>query len=135
MVMATEEMTMLVMVLDMVILGTMDMAEEIMEQGITDMAPMKNLEMKNMVELVQVEEDMAKDMAEAESVMVKSKYTVEDYAIAFVNGMSTSQRNRFKQMLEHGIKCGECIAVNYGIDYNDLMNEVKRILNVEVADG
>lgn len=59
-------------------------------------------------------------------------YTVEDYAIAFVYGMGKAQRERFKNMLQQGIKCGESVALNYGIDYNDLMQEVKRILNVEV---
>lgn len=63
------------------------------------------------------------------------KYTIDDYAIAFVYGMSSSQRKRFKQMLEQGIKCGECVALNYGVDYDDLIQSVKRILNVEVHES
>ena len=65
----------------------------------------------------------------------KGNYTITDYALAFVYGMGISQRNRFKQMLEHGIKCGECVALNYGVDYDELMSEVKRILNVEETNG
>jgi len=69
---------------------------------------------------------------EEKSKKLNGIYTVEDYAIAFVYGMGKSQRERFKNMLQQGIKCGESVALNYGIDYNDLMQEVKRILNVEV---
>ena len=60
------------------------------------------------------------------------KYTIQDYALAFIHGMGNVQRERFKKMLQNNIKCGESVALNYGVDYNDLMNEVKRILNVEV---
>lgn len=65
----------------------------------------------------------------------KRKYTVEDYALSFILGMGVSQRNRFKKMLEQGIKCGESVAINYGVDYDDLMKEVKRILKVEENNG
>lgn len=59
------------------------------------------------------------------------KFSIEDYAITFVYGMGKPQRERFKKMLEQGIKCGESVAYNYGIDYDELMTEVKRILKVE----
>lgn len=62
----------------------------------------------------------------------KGQFTIEDYAIAFVYGMGKKQRDRFKKMLEQNIKCGESVAINYGVDYDELMTEVKRILNVEV---
>lgn len=58
-------------------------------------------------------------------------FTVTDYAISFVYGMGTEQRKRFKQMLDNGISCGKSVAMNYGVNYDELMTEVKRILNVE----
>lgn len=61
----------------------------------------------------------------------KTNFTIEDYAITFVYGMGKTQRDRFKKMLEQNIKCGESVAYNYGVDYEDLMKEVKRILKVE----
>lgn len=81
----------------------------------------------------ETEKDMAKVFLTAEKDK-KSNYTIEDYALSFVSGMSNTQRKRFKQMLEQGIKCGECIALNYGVNYDDLMNEVKRVLKVEVKN-
>lgn len=90
------------------------------------------------------QEEEEKDMAEAEKNMINTpidaksikpmkngKFSIQDYAITFVYGMGISQRERFKQMLEQGIKCGESVAISYGVDYDQLMNEVKRILNVE----
>lgn len=62
---------------------------------------------------------------------IKGIYSIQDYAIAFIYGMGNVQRERFKKMLQQGIKCGESVALNYGVDYNDLINEVKRILEVE----
>lgn len=59
------------------------------------------------------------------------QFSIEDYAIAFVYGMGKKQRDRFKKMLEHNIKCGESVAYSYGVDYDQLINEVKRILKVE----
>jgi len=59
------------------------------------------------------------------------QFSIEDYAIAFVYGMGKKQRNRFKKMLENNIKCGECVAYNYGINYDEFITEVKRILKVE----
>ena len=44
------------------------------------------------------------------------KFTIEDYASAFINGMDNNQKERFKRMLENGINCGESVAYNYGID-------------------
>lgn len=78
---------------------------------------------------------MAKSFSQIEKEKSKNrngKYSVEDYAIAFVYGMGKTQRERFKSMLQQGIKCGESVALNYGVNYDDLMTEVKRILNVEV---
>lgn len=59
------------------------------------------------------------------------QFSIEDYAIAFVYGMGKKQRDRFKKMLENNIKCGESVAYSYGVDYDQLINEVKRILKVE----
>lgn len=59
------------------------------------------------------------------------KFSIEDYAITFVYGMGKNQRDRFKKMLEQDIKCGESVAYNYGVDYDQLMKEVKRLLKVE----
>lgn len=88
--------------------------------------------------------EVEKDMANIENNLVKTpidiksdkpmkngKFSIEDYAITFVYGMGKAQRDRFKQMLEQGIKCGESIALSYGVDYDQLMNEIKRILNVK----
>ena len=58
-------------------------------------------------------------------------YTVSDYAISFVYGMGSEQRKRFKEMLINGFECGKSVATNYGVDYEELMKEVKRILNVK----
>ena len=67
----------------------------------------------------------------AKSNVDKSNFSIEDYAITFVYGMGKTQRDRFKKMLEQNIKCGESVAYNYGVDYGDLISEVKRILKVE----
>lgn len=67
----------------------------------------------------------------AKSNVDKSNFTIEDYAITFVYGMGKTQRDRFKKMLEQNIKCGESVAYNYGVNYDDLISEVKRILKVE----
>lgn len=58
--------------------------------------------------------------------------TLLDYAAAFVNGMSETQRKRFKKMLESGIECGLSVAENYNVNYEDFIKEVKKLLNVEV---
>lgn len=81
--------------------------------------------------MAEVEKDIANILMDEKRKDSKGNYNVEDYAIAFVFGMNLTQRNRFKQMLQHGIKCGESVALNYGIDYDDLMKEVKRILKIE----
>ena len=89
-----------------------------------------------MVDEVKGMEEVGKDMDRTFLTVEKSanngKYNIEDYAIAFVYGMGNTQRSRFKNMLKQGIRCGESVALNYGVDYDTLMNEVKRILNVEV---
>ena len=85
-------------------------------------------------------EEAGRDMANTsiqnvEKFKNNGKFTIEDYAIAFVYGMGKPQRDRFKRMLEQGIKCGESVALNYGVDYDQLINEVKRILKVEVKEN
>ena len=62
--------------------------------------------------------------------LTNGQFSIEDYAIAFVYGMGKKQRDRFKKMLEHNIKCGESVADSYGVDYNQFITEVKRILKV-----
>ncbi len=59
-----------------------------------------------------------------------TNYTVEEYAKAFINGMEETQRNRFKKMLENGIKCGMSVADNYGINYDEFIEEVKKQMGV-----
>lgn len=85
-------------------------------------------------------EEVGRDMANTSLINVEKsnnngKFTIEDYAIAFVYGMGKPQRARFKRMLELGVKCGESVALNYGVDYTELMTEVKRILKVEVTEN
>ena len=46
-----------------------------------------------------------------------ANYTITDYANAFIKGMSETQQNRFKKMLENGMNCGMSVADNYGINY------------------
>ena len=58
------------------------------------------------------------------------KFTVEQYANSFINGMSITQRNRFKQMLQNNIECGMSVAENYGIDYATFIQEVKKQMEV-----
>lgn len=56
--------------------------------------------------------------------------SIQDYAISFLTGMSETQRNRFKKMLENNIECGMSVAKSYGIDYPSFITEVKKILKV-----
>ena len=60
----------------------------------------------------------------------KSVYTIQDYANSFINGMGETQRDRFKKMLQNGIECGISVADNYGIDYNEFIQEVKKQMEV-----
>ena len=97
--------------------------------------------------MAQVLQEEAKDMEEVGKDMDRTLLTkqgveksnngvfsIEDYAIAFVYGMGKHQRDRFRRMLSNGIKCGESVALNYGVDYDQLINEVKRILKVGVKN-
>lgn len=66
-----------------------------------------------------------------EKTMPKSgKYTIEQYATAFIDGMGETQKERFKKMLENDIKCGMSVAENYGIDYGKFITEVKKQMGV-----
>ena len=58
-------------------------------------------------------------------------YSIGDYANAFIKGMGETQRNRFRKMLENGIKCGMSVADSYGIDYEDFIKEVKKQMGVK----
>lgn len=62
----------------------------------------------------------------------KVNASITEYAVAFIEGMSDTQLNRFKKMLENGIQCGMSVARSYNIDYDKFINEVKRILKVGV---
>ena len=53
------------------------------------------------------------------------------YAVAFIEGMSETQRERFKNMLENKIECGMSVAKLYGLDYQEFISEVKKELGVE----
>lgn len=57
--------------------------------------------------------------------------SVTEYAIAFLDGLSDTQRNRFKKMLENNIECGMSVAESYGIKYEDFIKEVKNQLNIK----
>ena len=59
-------------------------------------------------------------------------YTIEQYAIAFISGLEKNQKERFKQMLENNIKSGMSVAKSYGIDYDEFITEVKKLLQVNV---
>lgn len=58
------------------------------------------------------------------------KATIKDYAVCFLNGLSDTQKIRFKKMLENNIQCGMSVAENYGIDYEEFITEVKQLLKV-----
>jgi hypothetical protein len=58
-------------------------------------------------------------------------YTIQDYANAFIQGMGETQKTRFKKMLENNIECGMSVAENYGIDYNEFIEEVRKQLGLE----
>lgn len=63
---------------------------------------------------------------------VDRKYnSLKDYAVAFIEGMSETQRERFKNMLENKIECGMSVAKLYGLDYQEFISEVKKELGVE----
>lgn len=63
-------------------------------------------------------------------IIIKNNFTIKDYATSFINGMGETQRNRFKKMLENGIKCGMSVADNYDIDYTEFIKEVKKQMGV-----
>ena len=67
-----------------------------------------------------------------EQPVLSTNPTIKEYAIAFINGMGETQKNRFKKMLENGINCGMSIADNYGVDYDDFITEVKKQMGVMV---
>lgn len=46
----------------------------------------------------------------------------------FVNGMSATQKERFKTMMENGAECGKSVAQAYKVPLDEFMNEVKKIL-------
>lgn len=58
------------------------------------------------------------------------KYSIEEYAYIFLEGLGKTQKDRFKQMLENGIKSGMSVAKSYGIDYEEFITEVKRQLQI-----
>lgn len=79
-----------------------------------NMKPLKNKEIKN---------NTYKE--------INANASIRDYAIAFLSGMSDTQKIRFKKMIENGIECGMSVAKNYGINYNEFMKEVKEILEIK----
>ena len=106
--------------------------------SITELGSMTETEEEKVKDMVEVEKDMANALIKEQNLTAtklpienNGKFSIEDYAITFVYGMGKPQRDRFKKMLEQGIKCGESVAYNYGIDYDELIKEIKRILKVE----
>lgn len=61
----------------------------------------------------------------------KQHNNLKDYAVSFIQGMSETQRARFKNMLENKIECGMSVAKLYGLDYREFISEVKKELGVE----
>lgn len=66
----------------------------------------------------------------AAKIMPRGVYTVAEYAKAFIDGMGDTQKSRFKKMLENNIKCGQSVADNYGINYDEFIEEVKKQMEV-----
>lgn len=77
-------------------------------------------------------EPMKKQIDKPKIIPIPTNATMQEYAMAFIAGMGETQRNRFKKMLESGIKCGMSVAESYGIDYDDFITEVKNQLKVGV---
>ena len=63
-------------------------------------------------------------------VINTGNFTIADYAKSFINGMGETQKERFKKMLENDMKCGMSVAENYGINYDDFIEEVKKQMEV-----
>lgn len=64
-------------------------------------------------------------------VMYNGRFTVEQYVSTFLNGLGETQRNRFKKMIELGIKSGMSVAKSYGLDYDEFITEVKKQLKIK----
>lgn len=79
-----------------------------------------------------IDMDISKYNGYAAKPLKSDNFTISDYANSFLFGMSSTQRDRFKRMLENNIECGMSVALNYGIDYGKFIQEVKNKLNVEV---
>lgn len=64
--------------------------------------------------------------------LIKSNgaYTIAEYATVFLEGLDKNQKDRFKKMLQNGIKSGMSIADSYGISYDDFIQEIKNQLNI-----
>lgn len=67
---------------------------------------------------------------ESKNIIKPGNYTTEEYVIAFISGMSDTQQQRFKKMLENNIESGMGVAKSYGIDYPEFIKEVKKQLKV-----
>lgn len=66
-----------------------------------------------------------------EIISSNGKYTISQYATIFLNGLGETQKERFKKMLQNGIKSGMSVADSYGIDYEQFIKEVKSQLNIK----
>lgn len=82
--------------------------------------------------LIDMKINVSHETITPKTVQTQHNYSVQDYAIAFITGLKPTQKERFKKMLENQIECGMSIAESYGIDYNDFITEVKKLLKVEV---
>lgn len=58
-------------------------------------------------------------------------YTVEEYASAFLSGLSETQRNRFKKMVQNNYRCALNVVHMYGVDYDKFLTAVKQQLNIK----
>lgn len=82
--------------------------------------------------LIDMEVLIPKNKQIINNIKTNSDYSIQEYAIAFIYGMSENQKDRFKKMLENNIECGMSVAKSYGVDYSDFIEEVKKQLKVEV---
>lgn len=64
--------------------------------------------------------------------LIKSNgaYTIPEYVTVFLEGLDKNQKDRFKKMLQNGIKSGMSVADSYGINYDEFINEVKSQLTI-----
>lgn len=56
--------------------------------------------------------------------------TAKEFAQSFLKSLTPRQREKLKNMMEHGYKSGQSIADMYHVDYDQLVSALKENLNV-----